>query len=230
MRLILLDVDEAGLKVTAELVGGPSERVRTGGVDVADRARIEHVTRELLGEDGSLDLLINCAAILGGGAWTEQLAEDFDRVVAVDLLGTVNMVRATSPALTRAGGHVVIIASTAAAHGWPGLAAYSAAKFGLVGYSEGVRAELANAGIGLTVVFPLLIDTPLLGRSGIPPILRKGRRIPAARVVKKTLHAVARRRPRVYVPATVRLIVALHGLAPGLLDWHGKRVGFEPRD
>ena len=114
-------------------------------------------------------------------------------------------------------------------HGWPGLAAYSAAKFGVAGYSEAIRAELALDGVGLTVVFPLLIDTPLLSRPGTPPILQRGRRIPPAVVVRKVLRAVERRRRRVYVPATVRLIAALEGVVPSLLDWYGARFGIARR-
>jgi hypothetical protein len=48
---------------------------------------------------------------------------------------------------------------------------------------------------------------------------------PPDAVVRKTLRAAPRRKPRVYVPATVRLIAALHGLAPSLLDWYGERFG-----
>ena len=119
------------------------------------------------------------------------------------------------------------LASTAALHGWPGLAAYSAAKFAVAGYSDAIRAELALEGIGLTVVFPLLIDTPLLERPDIPPILKRGRRIPAATVVRKVLRGVERRRARVYVPGSVRVIAALHGLAPSLLDRYGAWFGLE---
>ena len=74
------------------------------------------------------------------------------------------------------------------------LAAYSAAKFGVTGFSDAIRPELARDGVTLTTVFPLLIDTPLLDRPELPPILRQGRRIPASAVVHKVLRAVARRR------------------------------------
>ena len=89
------------------------------------------------------------------------------------------------------------------------------------------QAGLARDGVTLTTVFPLLIDTPLLDRPELPPILRQGRRIPASAVVHKVLRAVARRRARVYIPGTVRLIAALHGIAPSLLDRYGTWFGFE---
>jgi uncharacterized protein len=222
-RLVLLDVDARGLEETAHALGG---RVATALVDVADRGQVERALAEHVGAAG-LDLLVNCAAILGPGTWAAQTADEFDRVIRIDLLGTANVIRAALPALRTARGQIVNMASTAAVHGWPGLAAYSAAKFAVVGYSEAIRAELALEGVGLTTVFPLLIDTPLLSRPGTPPILRRGRRIPADAVVRKVLRAVARRRRRVYIPGTVRVIAALQGLAPGLLDWWGARYGIE---
>jgi len=226
-KLILLDIDEPGLTATATSLGKSSADLITVTADVADIPALEGRLKEIAGLVDSLDLLINCAAILGPGEWASQAPADFERVLRVDLLGTANAIRATLPWLRRARGHIVNIASTAALHGWPGLAAYSAAKFAVVGYSEGIRAELAREGIGLTVVFPLLIDTPLLNRPGTPPILRSGRRIPPELVVRKVLQAVPTRRRRVYIPGTVRVIAALQGLAPSLLDWYGARFGLE---
>ena len=220
-NLILTDVDASGLEATAAAVRQHPGRVTTAVVDVAKPEQLAQV----LTAHERVDLLINCAAILGGGPWITQPPEVFERVVQVDLLGTVNTIRAALPCLRRAGGHIVVLASTAALHGWPHLAAYSAAKFGLVGFCEGIRAELMAEGVGLTMVFPLLIDTPLLSRPGTPPILQRGRRLPPDVVVRKVLRAVARRQRRVYIPGTVRVIAALHALAPSLLDWYGARFG-----
>ncbi len=228
-RVALLDVDAAGLATTVAELAAHGGQVASATADVADRAALERALAGILPADGGLDLLINCAAILGPGPWATQAAEEFERVLRIDLLGTANVIRATLPWLRRARGQVVNLASTAAVHGWPGLAAYSAAKFAVAGYSDAVRTELALEGIGLTVVFPLLIDTPLLDRPDIPPILRRGRRIPAAAVVRKVLRAVERRRARVYVPGSVRVIAALHGLAPTLLDRYGAWFGVERR-
>ncbi|OFV88254.1 MAG: hypothetical protein A3J75_06460 [Acidobacteria bacterium RBG_16_68_9] len=226
-KLVLVDVDEPGLAAAATSLKDTTADVVTLAADVADRAALERRLLEPTGSIDTLDLLINCAAILGPGEWASQPPEDFERVLRVNLLGTANTIRATLPRLRRARGHIVNIASTAAVHGWPGLAAYSAAKFAIVGYSEAIRAELARDGIGLSVVFPLLIDTPLLNRPGTPPILRRGRRIPPEVVVRKVLDAVASRRRRVYIPGSVRVIAALQGLAPSLLDWYGARFGLE---
>ena len=226
-RLALIDVDAAGLAVTVARARERGGDVASAIADIADRVAIADALAATLPPGGGLDLLINCAAILGPGTWATQAPEDFERVLRINILGTANTIRAALPWLRRARGQVVNLASTAALHGWPGLAAYSTAKFAVTGYSDAIRAELALEGIGLTVVFPLLIDTPLLDRPDIPPILKRGRRIPAAVVVRKVLRAVERRRARVYVPGTVRVIAALHGLAPSLLDRYGAWFGLE---
>jgi NAD(P)-dependent dehydrogenase (short-subunit alcohol dehydrogenase family) len=226
-RLALLDVDAVGLATTVAQARAHGGEVASATADVADRAAVEAALAGMLPPDRGLDLLVNCAAILGPGTWTTQPPDDFERVLRIDVLGTANTIRAALPWLRRARGQIVNLASTAAVHGWPGLAAYSAAKFAVTGYSDAIRPELALEGVGLTVVFPLLIATPLLDRPDIPPILRRGRRIPAATVVRKVLRAVERRRARVYVPGSVRVIAALHGLAPSLLDRYGAWFGIE---
>ncbi len=238
-RVLLVDVDTAGLATSAEharaAAGNATSADPTGAggtvasatADVADRVALQGALATLLPADGGLDLLVNCAAVLGPGTWATQSAEEFERVLRIDLLGTANTIRAALPWLRRARGQIVNLASTAAVHGWPGLAAYSTAKFAVTGYSDAIRPELARDGVGVTVVFPLLIDTPLLGRADLPPILRRGRRIPPAAVVQKVLRAVERRRARVYVPGSVRVIAALHGLAPSLLDRYGAWFGLE---
>ena len=228
--LVLVDVDAARLDETVSTIrsAGGAVSLRTMATDIGSAADVRQMAEELGSHFESLDLLVNCAAILGPGAFAEQSLADFAKVIQVDVLGTVHMIHATLPWLRRARGHVVNLASTASLHGWPLLSAYSAAKGAIENFSEAVRPELARDGVGLTAVFPLLVDTPLLQRGGLPPILR-GRRISAERVVSETPRAVERRRPRLYIPWSARLVAVVHGLAPGLLDFWGARFGMPRR-
>jgi 3-oxoacyl-[acyl-carrier protein] reductase len=222
----LIDVSADALAQATEALRACGQRATMRVADVSVAAAVNEATAALVSELGGLDLLISCAAILGPGPFAQQSAEAFERVIRVDLLGTVNVLRAVLPALRESHGAAACLASTAAVHGWPALGAYSAAKFGVTGFCDAIRPELQRDGVGLTTVFPLLIDTPLLSAPDIPPILRQGKRLPAEVVVDKTLAAVAARRPRVFIPGSVRVIAALHGLAPTLLDWYGRRFGF----
>src|SRR6266849_6304125 len=112
--LLLLDVDQRGLEQTAASLGGRGVRIATAVADVAERVALERAVAEHVAPRGRLDLLINCAAILGPGTWAAQSPEDFERVLRVDLVGTANTIRATLPWLGAAGGQVVNLASTAA--------------------------------------------------------------------------------------------------------------------
>lgn len=220
----LVDVSADGLARVADGIRMRRGQVNTCVADVTDAEQVRQAMATLIPTQG-LDLLVSCAAILGPGHFIDQNADAFERVIRVNLLGTANVVRAALPSLRQARGAIACLASTAAVHGWPALGAYSAAKFGVAGWCDAVRGELAREGVALTAVFPLLIDTPLLSAENIPPILRQGKKLPAATVVDKTLAAAARRRARVYVPGSVRIIAAVHGIAPSLLDWYGRRVG-----
>jgi NAD(P)-dependent dehydrogenase (short-subunit alcohol dehydrogenase family) len=224
----LIDISADGLASAAAAIQARGQRAEARIADVGVATAVAAAFDDLSVRLGGLDLVIHCAAILGPGRFVEQSPEAFDRVIRVDLLGTVNVVRAAHSALRPARGSIACIASTAAVHGWPALGAYSAAKFGIAGFCDAVRSELAADGVRLTVVFPLLIDTPLLAGADAAPILKQGRPIPPDRVVTKTLAAVQRGRARVFVPGSVRLVAALHGIAPGLLDWYGRRFA-QPR-
>ena len=179
---------------------------------------------------GGIDVVIHCAAILGPGQFAEQPAAQFERVLHINLLGTASVLRAALPALRRSKGAVACLVSASAVHGWPALGAYSASKGGVCGLCDAVRPELRREGIRLTAVYPLLIDTPLLHGGDIPRILRQGRPLPPHTVVEKTLAGIAAGRARIFIPGSVRLLAALHGIAPSLLDLYGRRVGFRRRD
>lgn len=220
------------IDVAADKLEHAAEALRSGGrpvearvADVGDAQALSAAVAELAAVLGGVDLAVHCGAILGPGYFADQPSDAFERVVRVDLLGTANLVRAVLPFVRASRGAIACLASTAAVHGWPGLGAYSAAKFGVAGFCDAVRGELARDGVALTSVFPLLIDTPLLSGPEIPPILRRGKRLPADVVVRKTLAGVRRRRPRVFVPGSVRVIAAAHGLFPSVLDWYGRLLG-----
>src|SRR5207247_1127783 len=97
--------------------------------DVSAAQELHAAVVELVTALGGLDVAVHCAAILGPGHFAGQAAHGFARVIEIDLLGTANLVRATLPALRESRGAIACLASTAAVHGWPALAAYSAAKF-----------------------------------------------------------------------------------------------------
>jgi NAD(P)-dependent dehydrogenase (short-subunit alcohol dehydrogenase family) len=148
--------------VVAEIAGGGGRAV-AHTVDVTDPEAVEALAQRVFDEDGRVDVLHSNAGI-GHAANIEQTTvEDWQRVIGVNLLGVAYVAQAFIPRLMAQGGRSSIV-NTASAAGLvaaPQMAPYSASKFGVVGMSESLNAELAPHGIHVGAVCPGIIDTPI---------------------------------------------------------------------
>jgi NAD(P)-dependent dehydrogenase (short-subunit alcohol dehydrogenase family) len=123
--------------------------------DLADRPSTEAAVRELV-EDaagGELDGVFTAAGIDSCGRLQEVAADDWDRVIQVNLLGTAAVVRASLPYLERSAGRVVTCASTLGIKAVSDATAYCASKFGVVGFTRALAAETAGR-VGVTLLIP----------------------------------------------------------------------------
>lgn len=141
-------------------------------LDVTDRAGWAAAKTAVEGRFGGVSILVNNAGIGPDLYPVDAICEaDFDRLIAVKLTGTYNGIRTFVPAMRTAGaGHVVNTASMAGLIASARLGAYTASKFAVVGLSEVLRAELADDGIGVSVLCPGLVSTNLGARSGREPM------------------------------------------------------------
>jgi NAD(P)-dependent dehydrogenase (short-subunit alcohol dehydrogenase family) len=158
-------VDE-GCRVAAadlEPPDGPDELALALGGDVTVEADTERLVAETTGRLGRLDALVLAAGIHHVGP-TEQLEPAvFDKVVAVNLRGTFLLCRAALPhMLERKSGRIVTFGSTAALVGAPTLAAYAAAKGGVLQFTRSIAAEYAREGIRANCICPGATVTPML--------------------------------------------------------------------
>lgn len=126
-------------------------------VDVADRGAVEAAIEEV-GASGDVDGVVTAAGIDRCGYLHEVPAGEWERVIAVNLLGTVSVVRAALPALERTHGRVVTVASTLALRVAEGATAYCASKFGVLGFSRALAAETRGR-VGVTTLVPGGMDT-----------------------------------------------------------------------
>ena len=122
-------------------------------VDVTDRAAVERTVERAAEDLGGLDAVVTAAGIDVPGELDEITAEQWEKVLAVNLLGTVSTVRAALPHLKESHGRVVTISSTLALRGAAGATAYSASKFGVRGFSQALAAETAGT-VGVTNLIP----------------------------------------------------------------------------
>lgn len=126
--------------------------------DLADRRASEDAVRELVTSAGGLDAVVTAAGTDSCGALGEVAAEDWEEVVTVNLLGTAAVIRAALPALKANAGRVVTVASTLGLRALPDASAYCASKFGVVGMTRALAAELAGE-VGVTLLVPGGMDT-----------------------------------------------------------------------
>jgi NAD(P)-dependent dehydrogenase (short-subunit alcohol dehydrogenase family) len=127
-------------------------------VDLADTKEAEEAVRRTADQLGGLDAVVTCAGIDIPGALERVSGEDWERIVAVNLLGTAAVVRAAIPYIERRSGRIVTIASTLGHRPAGDATAYCASKFGVVGFTRALTAELKGR-IGVTLFTPGGMDT-----------------------------------------------------------------------
>jgi NAD(P)-dependent dehydrogenase (short-subunit alcohol dehydrogenase family) len=131
----------------------PAEGVPWAECDLADTRAAEEATRRAVAELGGLDAVVTAAGMDVPGRLDDVPAETWERVVTVDLFATAAVIRAALPALRDNHGNVVTIASTLGVKAVSDATAYCAAKFGVVGFTRALAAELAGE-VGVTLVVP----------------------------------------------------------------------------
>ena len=146
-------LDAGGQPVVADLRHPQAEGVDHELVDLADGRAAEQAVRTLADRAGGLDAVVTAAGTDACGVLSEVPAEVWEKVVAVNLLGTAAVVRAALPFLERSNGKVVTVASTLGLKPLSDATAYSASKFGVVGFTRALTLELAGR-VGVTLLVP----------------------------------------------------------------------------
>ncbi|AMB38875.1 MULTISPECIES: SDR family oxidoreductase [Paenarthrobacter] len=122
-------------------------------VDVSNREAVEAAVKETAESLGGLDGVVTAAGIDRCGKLGDVAAEEWEKVIGVNLLGTVSTVRAALPYLKESKGRAITIASTLGLRALPDATAYCASKFGVIGFSRALAAETGGV-IGVTTIIP----------------------------------------------------------------------------
>jgi NAD(P)-dependent dehydrogenase (short-subunit alcohol dehydrogenase family) len=131
----------------------PASGVEHEVVDLADTAAAEAAVQRVIERLGPLSGVVTAAGTDACGRLEDVPTAEWDRVVMVNLLGTVAVVRAALPSLQRTGGRVVTVASTLGLRALSDATAYCASKFGVVGFTRALAVETAGR-IGVTLLVP----------------------------------------------------------------------------
>jgi NAD(P)-dependent dehydrogenase (short-subunit alcohol dehydrogenase family) len=164
-RVALGDIDERGLRSVADEIRAASGTTPCAvTVDVTKLDAIDRFRATVEAELGVADAIVNAAGVVVVGSVLATSGDDWDHVLAVNLRGPALVCRAFVPAMLERGrrGQLVNVASASAFYTPSELGAYGSTKHGLVGLAQALREELGPRGIGVSVVCPGFVDTPLV--------------------------------------------------------------------
>ncbi|MDY6795479.1 MAG: SDR family oxidoreductase [Actinomycetota bacterium] len=235
-RALCQELARRGARVIAadlnrELLDETIRGIKSGGgdaegrvLDVTDHQGVREIVEEVAERHGRLDFMFNNAGIGVMGEALDYSYQDWKKVIDTNLYGVVNGVAAAYPVMARQGsGHVVNTASLAGLIPVPGLASYTASKYGVVGLSNSLRMEGAAYGVKVSVVCPGLIRTPLYNTIAMLNLDRDKvledapRGMPPDRCVEVILRGVERNRAIILVTAGTWILWPLQRISPALM-------------
>lgn len=224
--LALLDIDGDKAEALATSLGGP--RVARGwAADVRDLPAMVQAMTEVRDHFGHLDHVIAGAGILGQvSTLATGDADDWDRVVDINLSGVWRTFRAALPHVTEQRGHLVALSSVIAFIHPPLLSSYAASKAGVLAMCDSLRIELRETGVGVTSIHPAIFRTALIegglsspaGAALVQDFTGMWETVTVEEVAAGVVRALERRPKRVITPRKLSGAPYIPGVLQGLLE------------
>jgi len=215
-KLALVDANAEALeKVSAGII---DSHTVTGDLSSASGCQaVAGQCSELL---GGIDLLINLAGLNSFAAFEDESAEKIELMMHVNLLAPMWLARAFLPTmLDQNSGRIVNVGSIFGSIGFAYFTTYSATKFGLRGFSEALRRELADSGVSVTYIAPRAVKTPMNSSAVVRMGEATGMNMDEPEVVvEKIIAAIESDRKDVYLGFPESLFVRINGLLPRIVD------------
>jgi clavulanate-9-aldehyde reducatase len=169
---------EDRLEALAEKINGDGGRALPVPTDVGDEPSARALIERAMSELGGLDILINNAGVMLLGPVQDADVSEWKRMVEVNVLGLLYCTHAALPVMRDAGGgDIVNISSTAGRQATLGSAVYNLTKWGVNGFTEGLRQEALHVGVRVSVVEPGLVATELLDHNRNPVVLEAAEKV-----------------------------------------------------
>jgi NAD(P)-dependent dehydrogenase (short-subunit alcohol dehydrogenase family) len=207
-------------KVSADLYGSAWWEV-----DVADGVALARVALEVRDRLGPAYAVVANAGIAAGGPLLLADATSYDRVIEVNLLGSVRTVRAFLPQVVESRGYVLVVASLAALMPMPMMSAYCASKSGVEAFAFSLRGEVKHHGVKVGVCYLTWTDTDMVrGADEVPGLATMraklpgifGKTYPVGPAVERMVEGIERRSARVYAQGWVRTVAWLRAALPSV--------------
>jgi 3-oxoacyl-[acyl-carrier protein] reductase len=224
--LFLLDVDDQGLAETVVEAKRCPVSVASRHCDVSRPEEISASVQAVLDHWGSLDVLVNNAGVCYYGPTTMMTDQQWQWLLSINLLAPIQFTQQLLPTLlSRYEAHVLNVSSFYGFFTTARATAYHVSKFGLIGFSEALRTEFGQQGLGVTALCPGYVRTNLYsrmacsaGRTAPPDPPRLFSTTPEV-VARKAIRGVYRNQRMVLVTPLAYAAYYLKRFAPGLLDW-----------
>lgn len=222
-RLALVGLEPDEMKKVAAAMGGDTPYWTA---DVTDGAAMKTVAGEVMTRFGRIDTVVANAGVATGGPFLDSDADTFDRVIQVNLLGSIATARAFLPALVTSHGYYLQIASLAAITPAPMMAAYCASKSGVEAFAHCLRAEMGHKGVRVGVGYLSWTDTDMVRGADEDEALRTlrarlpwptSRTYPLEPAVDRIVAGIVRRSPHVYGQWWLRGMQPVRGYLPSLI-------------
>jgi len=222
----IIDIDGEGAEAAAEGLGG---RALGMAVDVRDQGQLEDSVARAVEAFGGLDVAVANAGIAPAHVSTTRLcdAQEWERIIDVNLLGVWRTARAALPQVVERRGQLVLVASVYAFFNGVCNSAYATAKAGVESLGRSLRAELSPLGASATVAYFGFIDTRMVRDAFEDPVARRfeeylpsfaTRRIGPDAAAAAMVRGVERRAPRVIAPKWWRVMSTMRGVINPLFD------------
>ncbi|HEX8791866.1 MAG TPA: SDR family oxidoreductase [Polyangiaceae bacterium] len=222
-HVVIGDIVEQEMRQTCE------QLQRLGAVDwvaldVANDESRRDAVRRIRAEHGPIDVLVNNAGIAGAGFFADEDPRRIAKALAVDLAGAICLTRMVLPHMVASGwGRIANVSSMMAITGSPGFAVYSAAKSGLLAFSEAIEREVRRLGdIRVTAVLPPSVRTSAFedAKRSEPGMMRWSLVPPVSigRVARRTVHGLIAGRRHVYCGVQSYLVSLLQRFFPRVMD------------
>ena len=189
--------------------------------DVSKKDQVEELSKIVLQKFNSIDILVNNAGFAIYGLVSDLSINEIESQMETNYFGMIYCVKNFLPLmLKKKSGHIVNVASIGASFGVPGVSSYCATKFAMLGFSEGLKHELYGTGVGLTVVSPIMVRTPLFEHPSFTNFSKfsTGVSLSSETVAKTIIKASNSSRLEIVVPSVARVVIWFKQTFPFLIN------------
>ena len=188
--------------------------------DVSKKDQVLEMSKIVIRKFTSIDILVNNAGFAIYGSIFDLSIDEIESQMETNYFGMVYCTKNFLPLmLKKKSGHIVNVASVAASFGLPGIASYCASKFAMLGFSEGLKHELAGTGVGITVVSPIMVKTDFFNHPSFEKMPKYSpTSLDSKTVAKAILKAANSSRLEIITPSIVRVAVWLKHTFPYFIN------------